>query len=252
MRRPRRATHLLVLLLLVLAGARCSGGGLAPLPEGGVRVLFIGNSLTYTNDLPRTIADLAASLDEEPLVFRTVAKAGYALEDHYGEDVASKVRDGGWHFVVMQQGPSTTLANRIHLQLWTSAIDEVVVDVGARSALYEVAPGGTALASFEAVRASYRNAAEQVGGMFIPAAEAFLEAWAEDPALALYGGDQFHPSPLGTYLVALVHFEMLYGRPATDLPDVVVVDGRTLEVPAATAALLQRAAHDAVVAWGIP
>lgn len=243
--------RLLIPLLLILTGARCSNGSLAPLPAGGVRVLFIGNSLTSVNDLPRTIAAMADSLGEEPLVYRTVAKSNYALEDHYNDGIRGRIHDGGWEVVVMQQGPSTLPANRLNLAAWASAINEYVVEVGARAALYEVAPGGTSLASFEAVRTSYREAADLVGGMFIPAAEAFLEAWEEDPTLVLYQGDQFHPSHLGTYLIALVHFEMLYDRPATDLPDIAVVDGNRLALPEATVAMLQQAAHDAVVAWGV-
>lgn len=247
----RQVLRCLVPLLLVLSGTRCSNGGLAPLPSGGVRVLFIGNSLTYVNDLPRTIAAMADSLGEEPLVYRTVAKANYALEDHYNDGIEGRIREGGWHYVVMQQGPSTLPANRLHLAAWTSALNEFIVAAGARAALYEVAPGGTSPASFEAVRTSYREAADLVDGMFIPAAEAFLEAWEQDPTLVLYQGDQFHPSHLGTYLIALVHFEMLYDRPATDLPDVAVVDGNRLALPEATVAMLQQAAHDAVVAWGV-
>ncbi len=252
MRRHRRLSTLLLLAIFAATlGAACSDGSTAPLPDGGVRVLFIGNSLTYENDLPRTIADLAASVAETPLVYRTVARANYSLQDHYIDGVEKRIAADGWHYVVMQQGPSTTLPNQIHLTAWSGQLDEFVVAAGARSALYEVAPGGTSPVAFEAVRTAYRNAAIEIGGMFIPAAEAFLLAWEEDPSLLLYQDDQFHPSALGTYLIALVHFEMLYDRPATDLPDVARVDGKQLDVDAATVAMLQQAAHDAVVAWGI-
>ncbi len=252
MRRIHRplATALSALLAAVV-GIGCSDGGTAPLPDGGVRVLFIGNSLTYENDLPRTIADMAKAVADTPLVYRTVARPNYSLEDHYADGVERSIAGKGWQVVVMQQGPSTTLANQIHLTAWSEELDAFVSAAGARSALYEVAPGGTDPVAFDAVRDSYRNAALNVDGMFIPAAEAFREAWSEDPTLVFYQADQFHPSRLGTYLIALVHFEMLYDRPATDLPDEARVDGQRLDVDAATVALLQQAAHDAVLAWGI-
>lgn len=70
----RRARHLLRHLLVVLGAtgvwgvAGCqpsrSGGLTAPLPVGGHRGLFVGNSLTYVDDLPRTLADLASSVGD--------------------------------------------------------------------------------------------------------------------------------------------------------------------------------------------
>jgi hypothetical protein len=252
MRRMHHLLHLASVTLVATAAGVACADGTAPLRDGGVRVLFIGNSLTYENDLPRTIADMAKSVADSPFVYRMAAQPNYSLQDHFIDGIEGRIAGKGWHVVVMQQGPSTTLANQIHLSAWSEELDKYVSAAGARTALYEVAPGGTSPAAFAAVRDAYRNAALNVDGMFIPAAEAFLGAWAQDPGLVLYQDDQFHPSRLGTYLIALVHFEMLYDRPATDLPDIAIVDGRTLDVPAATVALLQQVAHEAVVAWGIP
>lgn len=251
----RRTRHARAVALLATCALLIGGGcaeSTAPLADGGVRVLFVGNSLTYENDLPRTIADMAKAVADTPLVYRVAAHANHSLEDHFHDGIERRIARDGWQVVVMQQGPSTTLPNQIHLAAWSAELDGFVTGAGARTAMYEVAPGGTNPVAFEAVRASYRNAALDIGAMFIPAAEAFLLAWDEDPTLVLYQMDQFHPSRLGTYLIALVHFEMLYDRPATDLPDVARVNGRTLDVDAATVAMLQQAAHDAVVAWGIP
>ena len=44
-----------------IALVACSLGTAPTAPEGSLKVLFIGNSLTYQNDLPRTVADLALS-----------------------------------------------------------------------------------------------------------------------------------------------------------------------------------------------
>jgi hypothetical protein len=214
-------------------------------------VLFVGNSLTYVNDLPRTIADLAKSVGETPLVYRTVANGGYSLEDHWNTGIAAAIARDSWELVVMQQGPSSLPENQEYLRVWAIRLDSAARAAGARSALYEVWPELQYKASFTAVRDSYRNAAIAVNGMFIPGGAAWIAAWARDPTLQLYGPDDFHPSALGTYLTALVHFEMIYDRPATGLPDIAVVDGRALAVPSATVVLLQQAAHEAAVAWGI-
>lgn len=246
---PRRL--LTALGLAVGSAASCdSTGGTGPLPDGGVRVLFVGNSLTYENDLPRTIAAMAKAVNDTPLVYRTIAHPNFAIEDHYLNGIESNIAANGWHFVVMQQGPSTTVASSEHLTAWTGVVNDFVVAAGARTAMYSVWPGGHDPQLFDLVRENYLKAAVAVDGMFIPAGDGWREAWQRDPSLDFYASDEFHPSRLGTYVAALVHFEMLYDRPATDLPDVATVDGRKLDLPPATVAMLQESAHAAVLAWG--
>jgi len=247
----RIADYLFPLLIfcLALTGASFSQAVLSS--EQEVRVLFIGNSLTYSNDLPRTIADLAESVNETPLVYQVIAKPDYALEDHWSRRIERVIADGDWDFVILQQGPSSLPENQQNLRYWTIRFDSLVRAAGARSALYQVWPSYKHRKSFTAVRESYRKAALDVNGIFIPVGEAWRTAWVADPDLDFYRADGFHPARLGTYLAALVHFELIYNRPATSLPEVAIVNGRKLKTPAATVALLQQAAHETVKTWGI-
>lgn len=250
---PHRIRPLLVALGLALTACLANPVSSPEIPtSGGRRVLFVGNSLTYTWDLPRTIADLAASVGETPLVYMTVASPNFALEDHWATGIAGAIEAHDWDLVVMQQGPSSLPANAENLRVWTIRLDSVAAAHGARSALYQVWPSDMYFGSFGAVRESYRNAAIAVDGMFIPAGQAWLTAWEADASFALYGYDGFHPSAVGVYLNALVHFEMIYGRPATDLPKVARVAGVTLDLSPIKVARLQKAAHETVVAWGLP
>jgi hypothetical protein len=43
-----------------------------------------------------------------------------------------------------------------------------------------------------------------VGGLFLPAGEAWRTVLAANPDLPLYGVDGYHPAELGTYLTALM------------------------------------------------
>ena len=67
------------------------------------RVLFIGNSYTYTNDLPGMVAQLALSIGEE-LETSMIAPGGYTFQGHttYGPTQAA-IAEGGWDFVVLQE-----------------------------------------------------------------------------------------------------------------------------------------------------
>ena len=58
-----------------------------------LRVLFVGNSLTATNDLPAVVATLAKTLGPSEIEYRTIAPGGVSLEDHWARgDCACSAR----------------------------------------------------------------------------------------------------------------------------------------------------------------
>lgn len=219
---------------------------LEPLPPGGIHVLFVGNSLTYVNDLPGTVAALGASVGDTIRVSDATGP-DLALIDHLngGSNAVAQIQLGGWKYVVLQQGPSTLSINRDSLILWTKMFDPYIKAAGARAALLMVWPSSDRAAFFDDVRISYQQAAQAVNGMFMPAGQAWLAAWANDPSLQLYGSDGYHPSALGTYVAALVIYERVTGHDARLLPSRAVVGGTSLSTPETTVRLLQAAAHAA-------
>ena len=67
------------------------------------RVLFLGNSYTYYNDLPQLLTDLAADMGH---VVETAANTpgGYTLQGHASNDTSlDLIAEGGWDFVVLQE-----------------------------------------------------------------------------------------------------------------------------------------------------
>jgi hypothetical protein len=235
-----------------LAVTGCGGSG-APAEPAVVspttyRVLFIGNSLTYVNDLPATVARLAGSGNVTVHV-ASVAGPNLALIDHAKghSNAADVIAQGGWNYVVLQQGPSALSLSRDTLLLATRVLARQIRAVGARTALLMVWPESSRFAVFDDVRDSYRTAAADVRGLFLPVGEAWRTGWAVDPQLPLYGPDGYHPSELGTYLTALVVYEAITGNDARALPDQAIVRGRDLGVAASRVRLLQEAAHQTVI-----
>src|SRR5262245_20644120 len=112
-----RSRLLLAVSLSSLWGC-ASSKTLAPLPTEIHRILFIGNSLTYANDLPGIVQALADSAGPYPLVVETVALPDFALVDHWNQGAALRaIRTGDWDLVVLQQGPSSVQINRDSLRL---------------------------------------------------------------------------------------------------------------------------------------
>jgi hypothetical protein len=200
-----------------------------------LRILFVGNSLTMANDLPEMVENIAKA-NGERIECLSVAFSGYSLEDHWSQgDAARAIAAGSWTFVVLQQGPSALPESRVHLRADVRRFDEVITRHGARTALYMVWPSSERRQDFDAVSESYALAAADVRGILLPAGDAWRAAWREDPSLPLYGSDGFHPSPLGSYLAALVIYNRLIGPAspgaAPGLP----------RLPAGHVAILQRA-----------
>ena len=236
------------LLLLLLPGCLPGQTPLEPLAPGGHHILFIGNSLTYTNDLPGTLAALAHAAGDTIRV-RSVAFPNFAVIDHAAglSDAIAVIQSQQWDYVILQQGPTSQKLFRDTLILATQQLDPLIRSAGGKSAQLMTWPAVNQQGLFDAVRVSAQLAADTVDGLFIPAGEAWRTALAEDATLSLYGPDGFHPAPLGTYLVALVIYEAVTGHDAQILPDRAVVAGVTLSTPDARIRLLQRIAHETVL-----
>lgn len=208
----RRLSHAALVLAWAAAAVVWSSA------QAPTRVLFIGNSLTTTNDLPARIGELARDAGRR-WETSTVAYPSYSLEDHWHRgDAARAIASGGWTFVVLQQGPSALAESRVLLVEYARRFDEKIRAAGARTALYMVWPSDTRRGDFPGVSQSYSAAASAVSGLLLPAGDAWQAAWRENAAFPLYGNDRFHPSRLGTALAAIVIYERLGGRLVKRLP----------------------------------
>jgi hypothetical protein len=213
-----------VVLVIACGPMAASGVPRARTADQAMRVLFIGNSLTKRHDLPDLVRQLAVGA-RRAFEYRVVAFDGYSLEDHWNRgDARRAIADGGWTFVVLQQGPSALPDSRRLLVDYARRFDAEARRVGARTALFMVWPAMDRRGDFEGVSQSYAAAARATGGVLLPAGDAWRAALRRDDRLALYGPDGFHPTVAGSYLAALVVFETFFpGAPAAG-PRVVAPD----------------------------
>jgi hypothetical protein len=183
-----------------------------------LRILFIGNSLTATNDLP-AVLEAFARAQGVTIETRTVAFPDHSLEDHWNRREARRaIADGGWDYVVLQQGPSAQRESQRLLREYTTRFAEEITRAGARPALFMVWPASGRINDLPGVIESYRTAAEDVDAVLLPAGDAWRRMWERDRTARLYGADGFHPSGLGTYLSALVMYCQFTGHSVAGLP----------------------------------
>ena len=234
----RRAALAAVLALAVTGYAAAQSGEARQASREPMRVLFVGNSLTATNDLPAIVAAFGRAAKRVPIEYATVAPGGVNLEDHWsftGARDALLARP--WDVVVLQQGPSSLPESQADLKRWAMRWADLAREQGARTALLAVWPEEARSYAFPAVVQSYRAAAVAARGTLLPAGSAWLAAWRRSPRLALYGPDDFHPSVLGSTLAALVVYARLTGTPPGAVP---------LPFRPRTARILRQAAAEAL------
>jgi len=252
MHRHRPASPAWRVLLVAVGSLGCLGSSATSTLElerctARTCVLFVGNSLTYVNDVPGIVAELARASGVGTLQVAQVTAPDVDLRDHWQAGAAqSTIASGRWTHVVLQQGPSAREESRALLRDYVARFAPVVRAAGARPALYMTWPQRENAADFPRSSESYRLAAADVDALLLPVGDAWRAAWRREPTLALYADDGLHQSGTGAYLAALVIYGQLFDRSTVGLPATVHTEsGTTVAVASAVAAVLQAAADEA-------
>jgi len=180
------------------------------------RILYIGNSLTYVNDLPSMIAAIAKQ-DSTIITYTSLAYPDYSLEDHWNEGkLQGEIEKGNYDFVIAQQGPSALPESQVLLLESATKLAELCKKYNTKLVLYMVWPSKARSFDLDNVISSYTNAAEKTSSLLCPAGLAWKYAWEADPSLPLYSFDNFHPSVMGSLLAAITIYGSLANKNDVD------------------------------------
>ena len=235
---------------ILLLATGCLGTPTVPRPQvtgEGRLVMFIGNSYLYTQDIPGIVQALADSAGGDKLAVISITAPDVALIDHWNDRwVRDEIARLPCEWVILQQGPSSVELNRDTLRLATRLFADHMAKVGdATPALFSAWPNASRRQDFPRAIESYRLAAQDVGGMFLPIASAWLAAWDRQADLQLYA-DGLHPSAAGAYLAALVIYTKLLNQTPIGLPaSVRTHGGHLITIDPAVATMLQEVAASA-------
>jgi hypothetical protein len=174
-----------------------------PTTQTTIKVLYIGNSLTYSNALPKLVDELARQ-DNVEVLSKSIALPDYAFADHLADGkIQPEIANGQYDFVIGQQGPSALPQSQEILLRDAQTIAGLCKAAKTKLALYMVWPSASRSFDLDNVILSYGNAAKQTASILCPAGLAWKKAWENKPDLPLYSSDGFHPSPMGSVLAAL-------------------------------------------------
>jgi formylglycine-generating enzyme required for sulfatase activity len=176
---------------------------------------------------------------------------GYTLEQHARDrQTQEKLEGGGWDFVVLQESTQVLTvesARDAQMAPAVGALEEKARAQGAQTVLVLMwastrAVDEAGLAQFASQQAEVTAALQQmVQGLDVllaPVGPAWERSLRQRPELGLWGSDNHHASPAGTYLMACVLYATIYQQSPVGL-------SFTAGLPEETAQFLQEIAERA-------
>lgn len=168
-----------------------------------VNILFVGNSLTYTHNLPKLVKQRAEKKFGIIVKTEMIAAPNYALTDHWQDgNVQEKIRSGGFDYVIVQQGPSSQSEGRKLLFEATEKFSTLCRNKGSQLCMFMVWPSLDNYDTFDGVIQNYTEAAELYGAILLPVGAYWKSHFDETRNFDYYGPDVFHPSLKGSHKAA--------------------------------------------------
>lgn len=198
------------LLGLFLLGSSVLGQAQAGEP---IRVLFVGNSYTFVNDLPAMVRQMSVDAGQSrPLDVKHVTFSGASLEEHWKRhDVQDELAKANYDYVVIQDHSMMPVKNPDLTRQYVRLIADLARKDGAQPILYLTwarQNNPTMQAQLDSV---YTPLAKETGALLAPVGQAWQKALADQPQPGLFLPDGSHPSFTGTYLTASVFYALIYG-----------------------------------------
>lgn len=194
------------------------------------KVAFLGNSYTYSNDLPGLVSNLAIA-DGNTLVKAQNTPGGYTFNGHSSNSTSLNIlSQDTWDYVVLQE--QSQLPSFPWLQASADCFPYAAIICDSMRSANECAiplffntwgrrdgdPQWDSIDTFtemnQRLHVAYDHMANENSGMLCPVGIGF-EHIANDGAApitfnSLYAGDGSHPAIYGSYLAACMFYEMIF------------------------------------------
>jgi hypothetical protein len=207
-----------------------------------LKVLFIGNSHTYYNDLDQVLKKLSAS-PNSPVKIHTarIVEGGATLENHWNNPkTVAMIKAVKWDMVVLQEQSTRPLNNPKAFFGYAMKFNSVIRKNKSKPVLFMMWAKRDWPKMTEKFMKVFTNLGQKMDAYVAPTGLAFQISLKAHPDIPLHDKDGYHSSPHGTYLAACVFYTSLTGRSPIDL------SARIKKITPKQARYLQEAAWSAV------
>lgn len=185
------------------------------------KVLFVGNSFTFFWNMPQMVEAMAADQDVSLKTSLSTA-SGSNLEQHWkgekGTNTRQLVEENEWDYVVLQDHSMSTISHKERFKTYSKKWIELIRENNAEPLLAMTWAYDSNPLMQESISSSYLALGKETGVKVVPLGSIFMKAKKARPDLDLYFDDK-HPSPEGSYLLALTYYKFFTGNSVMDIPD---------------------------------
>ncbi|WP_299107002.1 SGNH/GDSL hydrolase family protein [uncultured Tenacibaculum sp.] len=175
-------------------------------------ILFVGNSLTYYNNMPEILEYIA---EESGVQIQTTSlcSPNYAIIDHLDSGkLQYLLKKQSFDYVIIQQGPSSQAQGKQMLLADGAKVKALCNESKAQLGYYMVWPSLQYYYTFDKVIENHTLAAQKNKALLFPAGVVWKKYNTYKSKTLLYDYDNFHPSKAGSFLAALTIFHTLYPK----------------------------------------
>jgi len=213
-----KAGILLLIVGIVLIGCYLTISRLSK----GIQILFIGNSYTFSNDLPEMFSKLAREGGHD-VSAEVIANGGWTLEEHaQSNDTLENIQNGEWNYVILQEQsviPSNPIVREQRMYPAVRNLYREIEIIGGSTILFMTWGRRDGLLqlgyrNYNEMQAElergYEKIANELNITVSPVGTAWQKALEKDTQIDLWQMDGSHPSVKGTYLTACVFYAVIF------------------------------------------
>ncbi len=219
----KKHLFLLISILLLVTSYSCAPAASCE-SRSCLRILFVGNSYTYVNDLPAVFAGLA-KVGGHQVETGMATQGGWTLSQHASSsDTLDKIKSAKWNYVVLQEQSEIPAFPQIRTQEMYPAARQLagqIEAVGATPLFFitwahrDGLPDND-LSNYEVMQSQidqgYLLIAQELSAPVAPVGMAWSRARRQNPQLDLWQADGSHPTQEGTYLTACVFYSVMFNQ----------------------------------------
>ena len=166
-----------------------------------LRILFIGNSHTYFNDMPEMVAEQFRK-EQYDCEVTMIAHGGWFLEQHVNEpDVRFNILYGHYDYVVLQEhahpfGPEEKFYGAVR------QLNQWILEAGSKAVIYMTWAKKDEEFNQERMTLAHEQIAEEIEALLAPVGKYWWEYMRSYPDIEMYYKDGQHASPDGSRFAA--------------------------------------------------
>lgn len=210
----KKALAFVMALAITISGLTIGNVSSTEVKGATTDILFIGNSMTYYNELQDIFEEFAKMMGKDVNTKAATNGGKNLIYQSTASNVVNAIDDGGYEVVIIQDIVSSFNSN--NLLTGAKQIINIIkqYNPNARIIFYGPWPKENVLTGsgsrMDEFTQGYINAARQTGNTFAPAGEAFYDLYVTEGYN--YYADGLHPVPMGSFISAATIYYTLYNN----------------------------------------